>query len=196
MDTAPLNPAPPAPMSSEQLRALEQGRTRARKLKRAAAVAAFSGWSMVVFAGLTLIGALFGSVQAIIVGGALAIVAWNELRGASLLRRFDLRGPRVLGFNQIALGILIVAYSAWSLWSGLHSSPLAILGGSTGDQEMDRLVSDLSRVITVSLYVTLGVVGVVVPGLTALYYFTRAGLIRSLKSQTPPWVIQAMRAAA
>lgn len=186
----------PTPLSSEQLRALEQARVRSRKIKRAATIAAFSGWSMVVFAGLTLLGALFGSVSAIIVGAVLGLVGWNELRGAGMLRRFDERGPRILGFNQIALGVLIVAYSAWSLWSGLRSPPLAALGGSTGDPEMDKLVSDLAPVVIISLYVTLGVVGVVVPGLTALYYFTRAKLIRNFQSHTPEWVIQAMRVAA
>ncbi len=190
------SPAETTPLSSQQIAELNVARTRARKIRRAAGVASFSGWSMVVFAGLTLLGALFGSVQAIVVGGALGLVGWNELRGATMLRRFDERAPRLLGFNQIALGVLIVAYSAWSLWSGLHSTPLASLGGSTGDPEMDAMVSDLARVITISLYSTLAVVGVVVPGLTALYYFSRAKLLRSFESQTPAWVMQAMRAAA
>lgn len=190
------SPAETTPLSSHQLAELSVARTRARKIRRAAGVASFSGWSMMAFAGLTLLGALFGSVQAIVVGGALGLVGWNELRGATMLRRFDERAPRLLGFNQIALGVLIVAYSAWSLWSGLSSPPLASLGGSTGDPEMDAMISDLARVITISLYATLAVVGVVVPGLTALYYFSRAKLLRAFESQTPAWVIQAMRAAA
>jgi hypothetical protein len=37
-------------------------------------------------------------------------------------------------------------------------------------------------------------VGVVAPGLTALYYFSRARLIRTVLAQTPPWVVDAMRA--
>jgi hypothetical protein len=191
--------APPAettPLSSQQIAELSVARTRARKIRRAAGVAVFSGWSMVVFAGLTLVGALFGSVQAIVVGGALGLISLNELRGAAMLRRFDERAPRLLGFNQIALGVLIVAYSVWSLWSGLRMPPLASLGGSTGDPEMDAMISDLARVITISLYATLAVVGVVVPVLTALYYFSRAKLLRAFEAQTPSWVIQAMRAAA
>jgi hypothetical protein len=183
-----------SPLNADHLRALAEGRLRARKVRRAANVAATSGWTLAAFAGLTALGALFGDLVALALGGALGALAYNELRGSAMLRRLEPRGARILGYNQIALGALIVAYSAWSLVAALGSPALASLGGATGDPQTDAMLSSLTGMMTYGLYGTLGAVGLIVPGLTALYYFTRARVVRTVLAQTPPWVIDAMRA--
>lgn len=184
------------PLAHEHLAALAQARERTRKVRRAAGVAAFSGWTMVCFAAITLLGAIFGSIPSLIMGLALGAVAYNELRGAGMLRRLEARGARVLGFNQLALAGVIVAYSAWSLVAQLRADPLEAMGGSSGDAEIDALVGDLTTTVSVGLYGGMAAIGFIVPGLTAWYYFTRGKLVRNVVSQTPEWVVAALRAAA
>lgn len=197
-----------APLSAENLRELGEARRRAKKVRRAAAVAAFSGWSMAVFAGLSLLFAFLSDWTAWAVGIGLAVIAWNELRGAGMLRRIEPRGARVLGWNQVALGFLIVAYAGWSLYSAARGNGVSALlsagagGGSggmagmIGDPQMEQMVRELTTTLTYVVYGSVAVVGVIVPGLTAIYYFTREAIVRRMIGGTPAWAIDALRAAA
>lgn len=183
-------------LTAEQFRALSAARLGAGRVRRAAGIAAFSGWSMVIFAAMTMLGALLGSMSSLAIGVCLGLIAWRELCGARMLWRMDLRGPRLLGFNQVVLGALIVLYSAWSFLDAMTTPPLEALGGSTGDARMDKLVAELSTMVALWLYSTLAVVGVVVPGLTAWYYFSRARYLQELRAHTPEWVVETLRIAA
>jgi hypothetical protein len=181
---------------------LADAKVRFRKVRRAAAVAAFSAWTLAIFAGLTLVGAAFGGWSEIVAGVVLGAFAANEFRGAAMLRRIDPRGARVLGINQLALAAAVVLYAAWSLWSALSGpSPLAAAtqdpalagalgGGALGDLE------GLSRTISTAVYAVLALAGLLGPGLTALYYFTRAGVIHEALRDTPDWALRTLRAAA
>ncbi|MCC6426913.1 MAG: hypothetical protein IT435_08825 [Phycisphaerales bacterium] len=193
--TAPIQP-PPGPLSAEHMQALAEARRRSKKVRRATGIAILSGWSMAFFAFITLIGGLFGDWASLILGAALGAIAFNELRGAGLLKRFDPRAGSILGYNQLVLGVVLVVYAGWSLWSALNHNALAAVGGSTGDPGIDEMVQGLSRTASYGVYGTLAIVGVIVPGLTAWYYFTRARHIRELTRATPAWVIETMRAAA
>src|SRR5437868_10327370 len=105
---ASRSPAPatgPGPLSPEHIQALADGRLRAKKLRRAASVATMSGWTMAFFAFCTLVCVLFGDFVSLVMGVGLGVVAYNELRGGAMLRRFDLRGPKLLGYNQFGLGV-------------------------------------------------------------------------------------------
>ncbi len=182
------------PLSADHLREVEAARARAKKIRRAAGVAALSGWTLAIFALVSLFGVAFGDWTSVVAAGALGVLAFVELRGGKLVRAFDERGARQLGFNQIALGGLIVAYSAWSLYQAARSSPLTSMG-STGDPAMDANIEQLSKGIAYGLYVILGATGVIVPGLTAWYYFSRQKLIRRFVAETPAWVVDTLRAA-
>ncbi len=197
-DSPPASPQPSAggPLSPKDMEALVAARQRAKKLRRAASVAAFSGWSMAIFAAITLLSALFGDLIALAAGVALSVIAWNELRGAAMLARFDRRGPSLLGRNQLALAMLIIAYAAWSLMAALRSPMLASVGGSTGDPNMDATIARLESLILYSLYITLAAVGAVIPPLTAWYYYSRAPILRDFLAQTPAWIADTLRAAA
>ena len=175
------------------MRALAEARQRARKIRRASAVASVSGWTMAVFAAGTLVGAAFGDMVSLVLGVGLSLITYNELRGARLLRQLRPGGARVLGYNQLALGVLIVAYAGWSLVTTLRSPALASVG-STGDPEMDQMISGLTGVIAYGVYGTIGVLGAIVPGLTSWYYFSRGRLVRAMIGQTPAWVVETIRA--
>ncbi len=159
-------------------RMAEQERS-ARKVRSAAKVAAFNGWAFGISAALSLLFAL-SSGTALVVGAGLAIVAWNELRGRKLLLRFDPRGPRLLGWNQLGLMGLVVAYCLWSIYIGL-----------TGTAELDALLKELEPVIgsigdlqtTLTLAVYGGVIGgtIIFQGLNALYYFTRTKHVQATR---------------
>jgi hypothetical protein len=174
------------------MRELADARERSRKVRRAAGVASLSGWTMAVFAAGTLAAAAFGDMVSLALGIGLSVITYNELRGARLLRQFRPGGAKLLGYNQLALGVLIVAYAGWSMGATLRSPALASVG-STGDPDMDRMISGLTGVIAYGVYGTIAVLGVIVPGLTAWYYFSRGRLVRAMVERTPAWVIETMR---
>ena len=184
------------PLSADHLRALSDARIRARKVRRAANVATFSGWTLAVFAAITLLSVLFGDFMSLLLGIGLSVVAYNELRGGAMLRRLDAAGARRLGYNQFALGVMIVGYAAWSLLSALSNPVVGTPAGATGDPKMDALLLRLNVALAWGLYGGIGVAGLVATGLTALYYFTRGRCVRAVLDQTPHWVIHAMRASA
>ena len=181
------------PLSADHLNALADARLRSKKVRRAAGVATVGGWTMGLFAAITFVGGLFGDWIALALGIGLGVVAVNELRGAAKLRRFEVDGTRLLGWNQIGLGAMLVAYAAWSLWSAL-SHPMLEQVGATGDADMDAMIGRISTMASWGLYGGVAVIGVVGPGLTAWYYFTRAKVVRKMVEGTPAWVIAAMRA--
>ena len=186
--------AAPGPLAAEHLAAIAEARVRGKKVRRAANVAAMSGWTMVVFALVTLLGGLFGDFVALVLGTLLGVIAFNELRGAAMLRRFEMRGPRVLGWNQIGLGALLVVYGVYSLVHALTHPLLASVGQSTGDAEMDAMIGRISDLAAYGLYGGVAIFGIIGPGLTAWYYFSRAKVVRTMVEGTPEWVIGAMRA--
>lgn len=179
------------PLSPQHLQQLSDAKVRARKVRRAASVAALSGWSMLVFAVLTLALAVFSDWSAWAVGIGLLIVSLNELRGSALLRKADPSGARVLGWNQLVLAALLVAYATWSLASALRQPPSAAL--QSGDPQLDATLASISSTITYALYGTMAVLGLLLPGLTSIYYFTRARVIRAFLAETPDWIVEIMR---
>jgi hypothetical protein len=125
-------------------------------------------------------------------------VAYIELRGSRELRRFDETAPRRLGFNQIALGVMIVVYCGWSIWQavtgpGPYDSYLA-QGGDTA--EMIEPIAQLHTAMTSAFYALLLCVSVVAQGCAALYHFTRRRHLIAYLRETPAWVVEAMRAVA
>lgn len=186
--------APAGPLSPAHIAQLNEARARSRKVRRAAAVAAVSGWTLAFFAGITLLFAVFGDLVSLILGVALAVCATCELRGGAALRRLDPRAAKRLAVNQLVLGVIIVAYSGWSLNSALHDPKLASLSGGSGDPQIDQTIQQITMAATWGLYGTLAIFGVLGPGLTAWYYASRGAVVRRFISQTPAWVVETMRA--
>ncbi len=188
-------PASPAltPQHFEQINAACRS---ARSITRASGVATFSGWSMAAFALVSALPALFGSLGAIVPAAVLGGIAWNEIRGAGMLRRFDPAGPRRLAINQVVLAAFIVVYSLVQLYLSTTASPLEAYGGSTGDAQVDELVTSMTRTVSYGLYGSMAVLGILIPGLTAWYYHSRGPKLRRFAQANPAWVVEALRAAA
>ncbi|MBX3388885.1 MAG: hypothetical protein KF691_05470 [Phycisphaeraceae bacterium] len=193
MTVQPSQPAAVGPLSTEHLNEISAAQRRSKKILRAAGIAAFSGWSMVIFAVVTLMFAIMSDWSAWAIGIGLALCGVNELRGGALLRRMEARGARVLGWNQIFLGALIIGYALWSLRSAIGNPALNSMMQGTGDPQIDALASQLTVAVTWGLYGSMAVVGLVVPGLTAIYYFTRGPLVTRFCRETPEWVVEVIR---
>jgi len=171
------------PASPQRQNKLAEADPSAQKVLSAAKVAAFNGWAIGVSAALSLLFAL-SSRTALVVGSGLAIVAWNELRGRKLLLRFDPRGPRLLGWNQLGLMGLVVAYCVWSIYTGL-----------TGTTELDALlkelelvtgpIGDLQTTLTLAVYGGVITGTIIFQGLNALYYFTRTKHVQATRFESP-----------
>jgi hypothetical protein len=152
------------------------------------------GWTLGVFGGLSL---LFGitSLAGWLVGGGLIAIAVIEVRTASALKRLDPSAPRRLGWNQVVLGALLLAYAVWGMWwahYGRIDSLEQVVAQSPelgGFGEIESLV----RTLTLVVYAVLAVVAVVGPGLSALYYFTRQRHVVACIEQTPAWIMDLQR---
>src|SRR5208282_5480331 len=89
-------------LSEEHLRQLSAARNSHRKINRAVSIARFDGWTLGIFGGFTLLMGIF-DISCILIGAALLVIAFFEMRGAGKLSRLDPTAPRMLGFNQVAL---------------------------------------------------------------------------------------------
>lgn len=184
-------------LSAEQLALIVEAQRRTRTLRRAAAYAAISGWTLAFFAFLSLLGGL-SSAASLLLGIALAIVAYFEIRGSRALKRFDPGAPRQLGFNQIALCIIVVLYAGWQIF-GAISGPGRYAQYANQPQQVTNMlesISNLERVVMVAVYGLLIVGTLIAQGIGAIYHFTRARHVRAFLQNTPRWTIEVLRRAA
>jgi len=201
----PISPSPAdGPLTAEHYQALAQANLRARKVHKCASVATFNAYTIGILAGGSLVIALGSAAMgewnapALLISAVLGALAVNEFRGRAMIRRFDLGGPAVLGWNQVALMAVIIAYCAWMLARGL-------LGPNEFDEQMRGYpelesvlgnVGNLYRTITLLVYGLVIVGTIVFQGINAWYYFGCAKHLRAYLEQTPPWVVQLQRATA
>lgn len=193
-------PAPdPSPLTSDHFAALADARVRARKVFRAASIATAGGWTTAIFAALALVVALLSlflgaaDPASIALGAGMGGIAFNEFRGAALLRRFDVRAPKRLALGQLVFGAMICAYAGWSIAAAFRATPVV----ETTDPQVAEMLAEMnldgiSRSITVAVYSAVSLMGLVVPGVTALYYQTRARHVRLFLAGTPAWAVQAL----
>jgi hypothetical protein len=209
MSATTAHPAqgPVGPLSGEQLEQIEQANARSAKLRKVGGVALFNGCTIGFFAATSLLFALISPVcggfdfTALVMAVGLGLVAYNEFKGRTLIRRFELRGPRLLGWNQVCLMVLVIGYCAWMIVTSLIApNPLAAelkaypeLGQM---KTMFGSMGDLPRLLTLAVYGTMIVATVIFQGLNAVYYFSRAKLLRAYLAQTPPWIVEVQRRTA
>ena len=190
---------PSAPLNQQHYEALRSAKTKRVKINRAIAVASFNGWSIGIFAALSaLFLPLSFSLLGVFITLGLAAVAYYEFKGRQLLRALDTSAPRLLGLNQIGLGVVIVVYCIWSLVAELagpgayaqtiqeHPELAEILGSTEG----------LYRMAVLLVYGTVIVLTIPYQALMAWYYFSRSKHLATYISQTPQWVTDLERAAA
>ena len=183
-----------AGLTSKQLHQLKQAGLRQKKLLRAGKVASVNATCTTIFAAIALIGGVFNTLS-LVMGLALAGVAWNEFRGRKLLRKMDLIAPRVLGWNQLAFMGLLIGYSAWNIYLGL-TGPSAYAAQIAAHPQIDSMfgLRRLEKLMTVSIYGSLIVATILVQGGCAWYYFSRKKHLLAYVSDTAPWVMDIQRA--
>jgi hypothetical protein len=182
-------------LSPEQLRDLEDARRRGVKVRRAVSVARLNGWSIGIFAGLTLLGA-FMSWWGLFLGLGMGVVAYVEFNGAARLRKLDPSATKMLALNQLFLGALLLSYAVYSLWMARYgASQFAdYIAQSPELKPMLAQAEDLARLIYYLMYGTLAAVAIFVQGGNALYYHSRRKHIEAYIQQTPAWIRDAQRA--
>ena len=185
------------PLTQEHHQQLALANGRAKRIRRAARVAAFNGWVFGIFSALSAPFAPF-SLAGFLVTAGLAVIAYNEFRGRKRLLEFDPSSGTLLGWNQVALLTLIVVYCLWMLFRGLTGAgPFAAemqahpeIAAAVGSlDEFDHLY----RVLVVIVYGTVILLSVIFQGLNALYYFSRRKYVEAYVEETPGWVLQVQR---
>ncbi len=193
-------PTTGTPLSRDHYRELADAKLRFKKVRAAARVAAFNGWTIGVIAALSAPFALF-SVAGLVMAAGFTVIAYLEFRGRRRLLQYDPSGATLLGWNQLGLLTLIVVYCLWQVWAGLSGpSPLAAeleaqpeLGEALGSlEEVDSLYSG----VVVAFYGTIIALTVVVQGLNAIYYFSRRKYVDAYLRDTPDWVLDLERLAS
>lgn len=196
-----MQAAPGGPLTPEHLQALALADQRAKKLRSAAGVATFNAISVGAFGVLSLMYAMgelmFGEYDwlGVIMGVGLSAIAWNEFRGRKLLHQFSPRAPAVLGWNQLGLLVLVVAYGAWMMNASLRASSQLknMMGTDALTIPTVGNIDSLYKTLAVTMYGALIAGTVIFQGLNSLYYFTRARILRDYLAQTPAWVVELQR---
>ncbi|MGE5612144.1 MAG: hypothetical protein ACM359_23050 [Bacillota bacterium] len=194
--TPPALPGSPVGLlSQEQLQQLAVAQLASRKIRRAVAVATFDGWTLAIFAALSFVCGL-SSISGILMGIGMGVVAWIELCGARQLRRLNAQAAKRLGFNQIALALLLILYAIGSLWSEWRGEGVmaALSAADPAAAGLLKPMEGLAHLLAMTVYGSLIGVAIVVQGGTAWFYFTRIKHIQGYLEQTPAWIIQMQKA--
>ena len=176
------------PLSPEQKEAFVQAAERAKKVQGAAKIAAFNGWTLVGIGGLSVLIGLF-SFRGLLVGGALLALGWNELRGRTLLLKFDHEGARVLGWNQLALLGLIIFYCLDAIFRSLGAPAPEV----TQLEELTGMAPGTVGRLTAMAYGAVILGTAIFQGLLSRYYFMREKPLREYLEETPPWIVELLR---
>jgi hypothetical protein len=148
-----------------------------------------SGWCLTLFGGITLLMGL-SDPAALAMGAGLLLCAILELRGAAGLRRLDPRSPERLALNQLLLAIVLVGYAGLRIFqSRVDPRPMS---SSLSDPQVAQMLGsfdDLARDITTGFYGLIMLIGIVVPGLTAIYYKSRRKHLELFASTAAPWIV-------
>ncbi len=186
-------PAPAAygpPLSTEHVRDLTAARHGAKRIRRTVRVATFDGWTVGVFGALTLLCGMF-TAPGWVLGGGMLVIACVELRAVEGLKLLDPAAARRLGWNQIALGALLLGYALWSLY-GAWFGPGALASTIAQAPEAAGMLAPyegMLRLINIAIYVGLALIAIFAQGGAAVYYFTREKHVRAYRDQTPGWII-------
>ena len=108
-----------------------------------------------------------------------------------MFRRIDLGAPRLLGFNQIGLGAILVVY-------GIYGVVSTMSGPSYYEEQIMSMpqlaptlepLGELYQLISILVYGCIIVISIIFQGLTAWYYFSRSRIMRAYVEQTPTWIL-------
>ncbi|QDS97595.1 hypothetical protein [Adhaeretor mobilis] len=197
MSDVVLAPVDSGPLSLSQKQEVAAASERSQKIRKAAAVAKFNGWTTGILATCSAPFALF-SLAGFFITTGMSVVAYNEFRGRRRLLEFDEEAPAFLGWNQVGFLALIITYCLWMLAAGLSGEgpfqeqfaaqpELAEVLGSP--EELDHFY----RGAVIALYGSVIALSMVFQGLNAYYYFSRRRYTQAYLTATPGWVIDLQR---
>jgi hypothetical protein len=180
------------PLSAEHHRELTLATERAKPVRRAARVAAFNGWATAAIAAISAPFALF-SRSGLLVFAGLSVVAFNEFRGRDRLLRFKPQAAMLLGWNQIGLLAIVVAYCLWAIYTnltGASSLSAELQAYSELESSLGPMndIETLARQLIVAFYGSVVALSVVFQGINSLYYFTRRKHVEAYVANTPTWI--------
>jgi hypothetical protein len=193
---APVLPTSSPHLSPENLQQLQVARLAMRKVRRAASMAAFDGWTVGSFGALTFLLGL-PDLSSILLGLGMVAIAFVEIRGGNRLKRLDASAARMLAWNQVVLGTLLLIYSLWRIFAVMRAPSgygEALAGSDPQLQEMLAPVEGLTRVVMMTVYAALIAIAIFGQGSMALYYYSRRKHVESYLTHTPPWIIAMQRA--
>jgi len=204
MSAVPSSEGAVPPISDAQRIEIARGEERAKKLAFARKLASFNGVAVGIFAFLCLVSAAFDP-WSLLLAVALAAIAFTELRGGQQVARYERGGFLLLAANQLALIALVAVYGLLQIRSALSQpNPLAELLTQSGSLPEELGANDLGAEVGdfdgMYRWVVIGFYGLVIvltalsQGACAFYYWTRIKYLDELLAQTPPWVIEWLRA--
>lgn len=185
-DTAPT----PTPLTPEQLELVAQATMRSKKLRRAQIVATLDTGFTACCALTTLLCGIF-SLTALLLGLALSLTALNGYRGLRLLKRWDLRAPRILALNQLLLAGLVTLYALFCIYDASIHPPFTATTNT--DPELNSLLQPYEHLTTKlvqGFYLAVIVGTLLTQGFTAVYYWSRQKHLRAYLTETPDWILQ------
>ncbi len=195
----------PAPLSSAQLSEIELADTRVKQVGRAVKLAAWNGWSLALSALSTAAFSLSDPTLllfALVLGG----IAYVELRAGRRLRAYDPTALRRLFYNQTLLMVVIIGYAGYGLFATItNPNPLSAaladhpeLSALDDPQVKDLALGfgDITRTVTLAVYVVMIVLSLLFQGGSALYYRTREKYLDAFLAATPAWIRELQRRRA
>lgn len=146
-----------------------------RKVRRAAGVAGFSGWTTAVVGALALPFGIASTVS-LVVGASLVALGVHELRARSSLLRLEPGAPKRLARHQLALGAAVAAYAAFMIFRTLtgETEMAKAVANEPALGDMGDTITALERVLNLAVYGTLIACTLVGQPLMAWYHSSRA----------------------
>lgn len=189
---APVAGVAPPPLTPEQFHQWTTAQIAYRPIRRAVGVAAFDAWCTAIFAGLTVLCG-FSTPAALLLGLGMGGVAFVSFRGLAGLRKLDVRAPKMLALNQVALAVMISLYGAWNLYAHAtgRASPLdSAVMQDPALKEMLGSVEGLARQLAIVTYSAVIAATWLAQGSAAWFYARRTRMIRAYRGETPEWVVR------
>lgn len=171
-------------LSEEQRTALATAEAGLKSVRRAGRLAGINAWTLAIFAGITFLFGL-GDPFSMAVGLALGAVGWNEFKGKAMLQGLDPEGGRRLGWNQIAILGIVVAYCGVQIWKAIYGTPDASMAEL---EELAGFEPGWLSELTATAYAAVAVIVGGIQLLTARFHFARQVELTAWRRSTPAWV--------
>ncbi|MCE5328123.1 MAG: hypothetical protein LLG01_17080 [Planctomycetaceae bacterium] len=203
----PIPPAAPAiadacggsPLTADQLGQFQQAQAQAEKFRRASGLAMFNIVGFVICAAgsglIAMVSLAMGQrdLWGVVLTLGLCAGGFCEWHGRQMLLNLDPRGPRLLGWNQMGLMALILAYCAWQMVAAVYFPDPAAAKTYADLKSLGMDLGKIEKQLTLLSYSLVALTVVVFQGLCARYYFSRIKILKDYISQTPQWIIDLRR---